>query len=467
MTVLRIGLCLMLAFCVLALGTVEVWSISIMEISAAVLFLWWAAVTYRSSDAKIYWNPLNAPVLGLLAVGVFQLLLHGTSYPYLTRVMLLKVTVYFLVLFLLAQAFRARKDLQQLAWFVMSLSFAVSLLGIAQYFTAGSEIYWMSDLMVKAQPFGPYVNRNHFAGFVELTLPTGIALMAFRGVKRDLIPLATLLTIVPVSAILLSASRAGIIGFIAELAILMLLARSRKAWQGKRAAGIAVLALAAFAIVAWVGAGKALERFSGTSVHDVSIGRRITLFRGAARIFRDYPIKGCGLGTLVDVFPAYEPAYDGKLIDHVHDDYIEGLAETGLLGGACGALFLWTLYREGRKNFTADQGHFSRGLHAGAIMAISGLLLHSFADFNLQIPANALLFLLQAYLVTAPPLAAEAVRPRIHRRSQRHGAAEPGAEIQPEKQGESAEKPTSMPRNLTVDRAGLLSHSSGGVIFWR
>ena len=57
-------------------------------------------------------------------------------------------------------------------------------------------------------------------------------------------------------------------------------------------------------------------------------------------------------------------------------------------------IFLWRLYREGRKNFVAEQGHFSRGLHAAAIMAVCGLLLHSFVDFNLQIPANALFFLL-------------------------------------------------------------------------
>ena len=138
--------------------------------------------------------------------------------------------------------------------------------------------------------------------------------------------------------------------------------------------------------------------------------------RGAAHIFRDHLIKGCGLGTMVAVFPVYETAYDGKVIDHVHNDYMEGLAETGILGGICGVIFLWALYRDGRKNFTAEQGHFSRGLHAGAIMAVSGLLLHSFVDFNLQIPANALLFLLQSYLVTSPALSSDAAAPRERRR---------------------------------------------------
>jgi O-antigen ligase len=416
MRLLRIGLCLLFTFSVLALGTVEVWSQSLLEIGAAVLFLWWAIVAYRDSGAKVYWNPLNGPLLGLVGIGLLQLIFHGTAYPFLTRTMLLKLAVYFLVLFLTAQAFRGRKDLYKLAWFIIAFCFAVSLLAIIQHFTSGAEIYWMSDLKIEGEPWGPYVNRNHFAGFVELTLPMGLALMAFYGVRRDLIPLATLMTIVPISTLILSASRAGIIGFGLEVGILVLLTRSRKAWQGRRATAAAIVALAALAIVAWVGTGRAVERFSGSSIRDVTVSRRVSMFRGAAHIFLDHPIKGCGLGTLVDVFPGYENAYDGRLVDHAHNDYIEGLAETGLLGGLCGAIFLWRLYREGRNNFMAEQGHFSSGLHAAAIMAVCGLLFHSFVDFNLQIPANALFFLLQAYLVMSPPLPSDAAAPRERRR---------------------------------------------------
>src|SRR5579862_6541807 len=142
MTLLRIGLCALLAFCVLALGAVEVWSVSVMEIGAAALFVWWALITCLDSGASVYWNPLNGPVLGLLAIGALQLLFHGTAYPFLTRVMLLKLAAYFLVLFLVAQAFRERKDLYKLAWFLMGFGFLVSLLAIIQHFTSASEIYW-------------------------------------------------------------------------------------------------------------------------------------------------------------------------------------------------------------------------------------------------------------------------------------------------------------------------------------
>lgn len=179
-----------------------------------------------------------------------------------------------------------------------------------------------------------------------------------------------------------------------------------------RRMALGIVALVALALVAWVGAGKAMERFSSLNSHDVSFGRRVSMFRGAAHIFLDHPIKGSGWGTLVAVYPRYETAYDGRLVDHVHDDYIETLAETGLLGGLCGLWFLWLLVREARKSFGAEQRPFSRALHAGAIAAVGGLLLHSFVDFNLQIPANALLFLLMAYLATFPSLAPGSKIPR-------------------------------------------------------
>ena len=415
MKALRIGLCLLLAFSVLAFGAVQVWSESLLEIGAALLFLFWAWLAYRSPEPKIPWNPLNWPLLGFIGIGVLQLLFHGTAYALLTRMEVLKLAAYFLFFFLLAQAFRTRADLSMLAWFLVLFCFAVSLLAIIQHFTSGGEIYWIRSLKIEGDPYGPYVNRNHFAGFVELTAPVGLALLAFRGVRRDLFPLTTLLTIVPVSAIVLAGSRGGIISFALEIGILALLVRNQRAVHGARVAVFALVAAVTLLLISWVGAGVAVEKFSTLTPHDTSLARRVSMFHGAEHILFDHPIKGCGLGTLVVVYPRYETAYDGRVVEHVHNDYIETLAESGLLGGFLGLIFLGTLYRQARRNFTAEQAHFSQALHAGAIVAISGLLLHSFVDFNLQIPANAMLFLLQAFLATSPPLASQASRQHANR----------------------------------------------------
>lgn len=424
MNLLRIGLCILLAFSVLAFGAVQTWSVSLLEIGAALLLVAWAFIVSRDAGAKIQWSPLNAPLLGFLAIGLLQLLFHRTAYPFLTRQELLKLAAYFIVLFLTAQAFRSRGDLSALAWFLVVLCFAVSLLAIIQHFTSNGKIYWFQEVASGADVFGPFVNRNHFAGFLELTLPVGLALLAFRGVRRELFALAALLTIVPLSALVLSGSRGGIISFVFGMGVLALLARSCQELRGPRmVAAIVMVALAAMALIAWVGARGAIERFTPQHSNGIELSRRASMFRGAAHIFLDHPVLGSGLGTLVSVYPRYETQYDGRIVDHVHNDYIEALAETGLLGGLCGLAFLWRLYRHARENFQADQSHFSRALHAGAIAALSALLLHSFADFNLHIPSNALLFLVMAYLATSPPLPSESAAPRHGQRMREPASA--------------------------------------------
>jgi O-antigen ligase len=264
------------------------------------------------------------------------------------------------------------------------------------------------------------VNRNHFAGFAELVAPVGLALLIFRGVRRDLFPMAGVLTIIPVGALILAGSRGGIVCFAFEVGVLALLARTRKGLRGATMIAVAFVGLASIALIVWLGAGTAIERFSKTRLGDVPLSRRASMFRGAEHIFLDHPVKGVGVGTIVTVFPGYDTGYDGLVVDHVHNDYIEALAETGILGGLCGTVFLWLLFTGARRSFAADQGHFSTALHAGAIAAVCGILLHSFVDFNLHIPSNALLFLLQAYLAASPPLPSGNVMPRRRIRGHEH-----------------------------------------------
>ena len=349
MNVIRGGLLFLFAFSVLAFGAVEVWSGSILEIGASLLFVGWAALVFLDDRITDSLEPAELAAAGIVryrsraaapardAVSVLDA--RGTA----------ETRRYLIIFFLSTQVFRERRDLTNLAWFLILLCFFVSLVGIVQHFAFEAKIYGLRTLTAGGDPFGPFVNRNHFAGFVELTLPAGLALLIFRGLRRDMIPLTGLLTIVPVGAMILSGSRGGIVSFAFEVAVLALLARFRKAPEGPRLVALAIVGFAALALVAWLGAGRAIERFSTLHQGDVSLARRGTMVRGAAHIFFDHPIKGAGLGSLVAVFPRYEIAYDGYVVDHVHNDYMELLAEMGILGGLCGLAFLWILFREARQ----------------------------------------------------------------------------------------------------------------------
>jgi O-antigen ligase len=410
MRFIRFGICLLLSFAVLAHGTVEVWSESVLEIGAALLFLFWAILVFLNPEIEIAWNALNWPLLGFIVIGLGQWGFHGTVYPYLTRGELLRLAAYFLLFFLSAQVFRDRASLRTFVWFLLFFGFVVGLFAIIQYFTFNGKIYWFRQLTAGGSPFGPYVNRNHFAGFMELIVPLGLSMLVLRGVRREQAPLAGLFTAVTVGSLLLSDSRGGIASFVCGLGLLALLVWSRG--SGKVRVGAAALALlVAGVLVTWLGVGEVAARFTQIRPGEISASRRVGMLKDTWHIFLDHPWKGTGLGTLVAAYPQYESMYDGKVVEHSHNDYVELLAETGILGGLCGLAFLVLLLRRAFFQLNVPQSSFSLALHVGAVVACVGLLVHSFVDFNLHIPSNALLFLFQVYLATSPPLTEEITHP--------------------------------------------------------
>jgi O-antigen ligase len=338
MKLIQFGICLLLAFAVLAHGTVEVWSESVLEIGAALLFLFWAILVFLNPEIEITWNSLSWPLLCFIAIGLGQRGFHGTVYPYLTQRELLRLAAYFLLFFLAAQGFRDRESLRTFVWFLLFFGFVVALFAIVQYFTFNGKIYWFRQLTAGGSPFGPYVNRNHFAGFMELIVPLGLSMLVLRGVRREQTPLVGLLTDVVVGSLLLSASRGGIASFVCELGLLALLMWSRG--SGKVRVGAAALALlVAGVLVTWLGVGEVAARFTQLRPGEISASRRTGMLRDTWHILLDHPWKGTGLGTLVAVYPQYESMYDGKVVEHSHNDYVEMLAETGIPAASAGWLF--------------------------------------------------------------------------------------------------------------------------------
>ncbi|MGH9865883.1 MAG: O-antigen ligase family protein, partial [Candidatus Acidiferrales bacterium] len=275
--------------------------------------------------------------------------------------------------------------------------------GIAQNFTSHYVLYWYRPLTSGGNPFGPYVNRNDFAGLMELLAPIGLSLMLFRGVRNEQMPFVGILTVVPIVALLLTESRGGIVSFIFEVGVLALIVyvkRSRKS----RVLSLAMVLLIALLAMGWLGENRVLNRFSGYRADELTANRRVTMLKGTWRIFLDHSLIGCGLGTLVAVYPRYETYYDGKIVDHAHNDYIEALAETGIAGGICGLAFFLLWFREVRMRLAREQSSLSQALHAAGIAACAGIMVHSFVDFNLHIPANGLIFLTMIAISTAPVL---------------------------------------------------------------
>jgi O-antigen ligase len=109
-------------------------------------------------------------------------------------------------------------------------------------------------------------------------------------------------------------------------------------------------------------------------------------------MFAAHPFLGSGLGTFPTSFPHYRVFYDGFVINHAHDDYLELLLDTGLAGFAIAAWFAVVLYREGLRSLRAVKYSQPAMVGIAALAGCTGLLTHGLTDFNLHIPANAALF---------------------------------------------------------------------------
>jgi O-antigen ligase len=403
MTILRTGICILVAFAVLAFGGVEPWGESIIEIGAVALLVWWGLAVVTNNVEDIRWAPILWPLLGLDAIALVQWAARLTVYPFLTRTEFLLLTSYLTLLFLLVQVFRTPRQWREFAWFVITFGFAAALFGILQDLTSNGKLYWFHVLRNGGMPYGPYVNRNHFAGLMELVAPLGLAMVAIPGVKRQQLPLVALLAALPVGALFLSASRGGIAAFGCEVVVLVILLWIGKGEKRHLLAFLVAIALAV-GLVGWLGVAQVVSRFSDTHNPEVTERRRISMARGAWHIFLDHPVLGTGLGTVVSVYPRYETDYDGKIVDHVHNDHLEFLAETGALGGLCWLLFIAVLVYSALKNLSAHQDPFIRAVQLGALVGCIGLLIHGLVDFNLHIPANALLFYLLAGMAATKPV---------------------------------------------------------------
>src|SRR6516162_7599660 len=381
----------------MACGAVEEWSQAVLGVGASLLLVFWAIRLYYREADQLYIPPEIFPFAAFALVAVLQVVFHLTASRYFTRIELQLLCTYLIVVFLMSQAYSHTRHWRGYLWFLMSLGFLVSIFGILQHLTSNGKLYWVRTLQNEVYSFGPYVNRNHFAGFAELIIPVALVPLVLGKVRRERLFLVALFALVPIVALLLSGSRGGIVSFTVQIVILFLLLLIRRI-RGTRVLVGGVVVLCSVMAVSWIGVQRVLQRFSEIQSMEVTGSKRAAMREDAWRLFLDHPLLGTGLGTLEIVFPPYDSLYDGKVVDHAHNDYVEALAETGVVGGLCCAWFLGFVLLYSLTGLMEPRSSFGSVLNLSGLIACSGMLVHSLVDFNLHIPANALLFFVSAHL---------------------------------------------------------------------
>ena len=412
--VLFYGVFGLLLFGPVAFGAVDPLSIFILEFGAALLFVLWLFKQMNSDKLKVTDNPLFLPMLAFAGLIVLQIMAGRSAYRHNSIAGALLYCGYGLLCFLTVQCLRKASQVKTLALIVSVYGTAIAFVALLQGLAPNGKVYWLREPHLGGWIYGPYVNHNHYAGLMEMLVPIPLVFCFTRyayGSRKNLAALAAALM---ASTVFLSGSRGGMLGLALEIAIFAtVVIRGQRNFK-------TTLAIAAFLVVVtglltWIGGGELAKRMASIRAEtrtELSGGVRLSINRDGLHMFLERPVMGWGLATFPVVYPQFRSFYTNFFVNAAHDDYLQLLVETGALGFAIMIWFLVQLYRSSVVKLPNWSTNINGALSLAALLGCSGILVHSFLDFNLQIPANAALFYVLCVVAASQPVVESSRRSR-------------------------------------------------------
>ncbi|MFH1605260.1 MAG: O-antigen ligase family protein [Pseudomonadota bacterium] len=414
------------------LGSNRPWSWAILELWVFALAIWWLLDFARgkarlSAALRGAWPALLCAALWLayvwlqllpLPLGLLQFLSPEAARWHAAAAWPLPASVAPLTLDRSGTLDGALKSAAYVAFFALSLAFldrreriaaaAYTLVvsGFAQAMYGG-----LASLSVPGESArGSFANRDHYAAYLVMCLSVGLGLLIseltgevaqswkqfFRNVIAWILSpkmRLRLALVVMVVALVLTHSRMGNSSFFLSLlftgGIALLLAK--RASKSIVVLLVSLIIIDIFIVGAYFGVQRVLDRIEQTNMETED---RDEIASDALRMWKDYPVFGSGLGSFRTVFLRYPQQDLGALYTHTHNDYLEFASETGVVGIALLGTLVFMSFLAALRAQIVRRDPLMRALSFGALMAVIALGLHSTVDFNLQIPANALTFML-------------------------------------------------------------------------
>lgn len=330
--------------------------------------------------------------------------------PHASKLSLLKTLAYVGVFLLTLALVNSRRRIRLLAQVLVYSALVHSVYAVLVHLAGVQTDFFGARIAHGAQASGTFVNRNHFAGYLEMTLAVGIGLLiatlsdrtadSWKQFLRQTLEwilspkmVLRLSLCVLVIALTTTHSRMGNTGFFASLLIagVIGIVLSRHATRNT------VLLLASLVIIdlaivgSWFGVERLVQRFEQTTTEEL-VARETPAAHTLAIIERS-PLWGLGPGTFFLSFEPFRPEVVVDYYNQAHNDYAQLAAESGLLGtGLIGAFVVLTLVAALRAQW-GRRDPLMRGMSFACIMGVAAILIHSTADFNLQIPSNAAYFM--------------------------------------------------------------------------
>lgn len=407
-------------------GAVDVWSLIPLSLLTIILLLLWTADSFKRGEFSFSTSGLQLPLIALIALGCVQLLPLGDSGAgaelpgvatstslsldaFATRLFTIRLFLLFLFFGAALTYLTGKRRVQRVVTAIIIFGSLMAFVGILQKLTSPEAIYGLRPTP-QAIPFGPFVNQHHFAAFMEMTIGLTLAMLLGGTVSRDkkafyLIALALMMI-----AAAMTGSRGGMIGVFAVIIFAGIAAYATQRSGAESGVSSLKMALAVAAVVIVAAAGvlylsgvDPLVRGMGLQggQADVTSGR-MHFWSVALKIFLENPVLGAGFDAFGVAFTKFDTWNGYFRVEQAHNDYLQVLADGGVLAFVCVAAFIFLLFSRGIRVVRTSTSPSRRSVAIGALAGCFGILVHSLFDFPLRTPSNSYFFLLLAVAATVP-----------------------------------------------------------------
>jgi O-antigen ligase len=401
------SLCLAIAyFTVVAWGSNEPWAMGIIVVASIGLLALRIAWDVLHGNLRIPRASIFIPLVLFLIYAAVQLR-FGTVEKYSTALYLLLALSYVSILYLAATGFQSRGAVKFLVMCLLILGSFEAVYGLVQYLGEYNYIWDFYRTAYQGLATGTLINRNHYALLMNLSICTAVGYLYYRSIrllKGEDLSLRRILG-VPGSgalswivlwialmglALMFSMSRMGIAAMFASIGVMMIAAKATR--SGKRTAALGLLLIFAICSLAiYTGIDEIMARYEAISKQRESDRDRVALWRDAWKMIEKHPVFGQGLGSFQWTFPAYESIEPDIPARYAHNDYLQTLAEMGILGLS---LLVWAFgaaWKVAIQNLKNNRDPLVKGIGLGTVGVLTAIALQEITDFGLYIPGVAMI----------------------------------------------------------------------------
>jgi O-antigen ligase len=403
-----------IVFTTMAYGTVHQPVLAAFYLLVALTTVMWAADGWITGAVRFSPEPVQLTLLAAGIYGFLQVIPFGSfadvagvasiprtisADPFATQVSAIHFIALFFLFAVLLVLLDSASRIRRLAVIITVFGFAYAFFAIIQSVLSPLKIYGIYEA---TGPFGSFVNRHNFAAYMEMALAVPLGLIFTGAITKDKRLLyITAIALMGVS-LLLSGSRGGLIAFLAEIIFLVLLTTGTKS-RSNLALKLGLAALLFVAVIGgaiFVGGETSLTRVAETAATDDLTTGRSNIWRVTLDVIKGNLPFGAGFGAFGVAYTPYDSMSGLERVEQAHNDYLQVLADAGIVGLIIGGFFLFRVFVLGR-TATSIKNNYRRGIAFGALAGIFAILVHSIFDFVLHTTAVSVLFLVLLSLLVA------------------------------------------------------------------